>query len=49
MSVPKLRCTLLVDDDTTTNYLNRKLLERLDVTEQVVVALNGEDALQVLR
>ena len=22
MPVPKLRCTLLVDDDTTTNYLN---------------------------
>ena len=49
MPVPKLRCTLLVDDDTTTNYLNRKLLEKLDVTEQVLVALNGEEALQVLR
>ncbi|MBC8084434.1 MAG: response regulator [Hymenobacter sp.] len=49
MSVPKLRCTLLVDDDTTTNYLNRKLLEKLDVTEQVMVALNGEEALEVLK
>ena len=49
MPVPRLRCTLLVDDDETTNYLNRKLLEKLDVTEQVVVALNGEEALQVLR
>ncbi|MFD1874154.1 response regulator [Hymenobacter bucti] len=49
MSVPKLCCTLLVDDDETTNYLNRRLLEKLDVTEQVVVALNGEEALQVLR
>ena len=49
MSVPKLRCTLLVDDDATTNYLNRKLLEKLDVTDQVLVALNGEEALQVLR
>ncbi|WP_375436875.1 response regulator [uncultured Hymenobacter sp.] len=44
----KLRCTLLVDDDPTTNYLNRKLLEKLDVTDQVMVALNGQEALQVL-
>jgi CheY-like chemotaxis protein len=43
-----LHCTLLVDDDPTTNYLNRKLLEKLDVTEQVLVALNGQEALQVL-
>ena len=48
MSIPKLRCTLLVDDDPTTNYLNRKLLEKLEVTEQVLVAINGEEALQVL-
>ena len=46
--MPKLQCTLLVDDDPTTNYLNRKLLEKLDVTEQVMVALNGQEALQVL-
>lgn len=46
--MPKLRCTLLVDDDPTTNYLNRKLLEKLDVTEQVMVALNGQEALAVL-
>ncbi|MGY3091054.1 CheY-like chemotaxis protein [Hymenobacter sp. UYAg731] len=46
--MPKLHCTLLVDDDSTTNYLNRKLLEKLEVTEQVLVALNGQEALQVL-
>lgn len=44
----KLSCTLLVDDDPTTNYLNRKLLETLDVTERVLVALNGQEALRVL-
>lgn len=44
----KLRCTLLVDDDPTTNCLNRKLLEQLDVTDRVMVALNGQEALQVL-
>ena len=47
-SVRKLRCTLLVDNDPTTNYLNRKRLEKLAVTKQVSVAFNGEEALAVL-
>lgn len=45
----KLPCVLLVDDDPTTNFLNRKLLLRLSVTDQVLVALNGQEALDVLR
>ena len=44
----RLNCTLLVDDDPTTNFLNRKLLEKLAVTGQVLVALNGQEALDVL-
>ncbi|WP_310396744.1 response regulator [Hymenobacter sp.] len=44
----KLSCTLLVDDDPTTNYLNRRLLEKMGVTNQVLVALNGQEALQML-
>lgn len=44
----KLCCILLVDDDSTTNYLNRKLLEKLAITDRVVVALNGHEALTVL-
>ena len=43
-----IRCTLLVDDDPTTNYLNRKLLQRLAVTAQVREALNGQEALDLL-
>lgn len=43
--MPKLPCVLLVDDDPTTNFLNRKLLLRLGVTEEVRVALNGAAAL----
>lgn len=46
--MPKLKSILLVDDDPTTNYLNKKVLDRLGVTEQVLVALNGEEALQIL-
>ena len=43
--MPKLPCVLLVDDDPTTNFLNRKLLLRLGVTDEVRVALNGVEAL----
>mgnify|MGYP002781134931 CR=1 FL=1 len=44
----KLPCILLVDDDPITNFLNRKLLERLAVAEQILVAPNGREALDVL-
>lgn len=44
-----LPCVLLVDDDQTTNYLNRALLTRLGVSDQVLVAEDGEKALRDLR
>ncbi len=43
-----IRCTLLIDDDLTTNFLNRKLLERMAVSERVRVALNGREGLELL-
>jgi CheY-like chemotaxis protein len=39
---------LLVDDDPTTNYLNKLLLTRMGVAQQVLVAENGEQALRTL-
>ena len=44
----KLTCALLVDDDQTTNYLNQLLLKRLAVTDKLLVALNGQEALKQL-
>ncbi|MDO7876931.1 response regulator [Hymenobacter sp. ASUV-10] len=44
----KLSSVLLVDDDPTTNYLNRKLLERLAVTDVIEVAQDGQQALSLL-
>ena len=44
----KLTCALLIDDDQTTNYLNQLLLNRLNVTDKVLVALNGQEALDLL-
>ena len=44
----KLTSVLLVDDDATTNYLNQQLLQRLGVTDHVLIAENGEQALNLL-
>ncbi|MGI4874302.1 MAG: response regulator [Janthinobacterium lividum] len=41
-------CTLLVDDDDTTNFLNQALLRRLAVTDTILVAGNGQEALELL-
>jgi CheY-like chemotaxis protein len=46
--MPLLPCILLIDDDPTTNYLNRKLLTKMGVADQVLTALNGQEALAAL-
>jgi CheY-like chemotaxis protein len=46
--MPILTSVLLVDDDSTTNFLNKLLLTRLGVAQQVLVAENGEQALRQL-
>ena len=45
----KLRSVLLVDDDPTNNFLNQRLLRRLNVADQVVVAENGQEAMALLQ
>jgi CheY-like chemotaxis protein len=44
----KLSSIVLIDDDTTTNFLNELLLQRLEVAERVLVAENGAQALDLL-
>lgn len=39
---------LLVDDDQTTNFLNQSLLRRLAVTDHILVARDGQEALSLL-
>ena len=43
-----LSCILLVDDDDTTNFLNQALLRRVAVADTVLVALDGQQALDLL-
>ena len=47
--MPHLNTVLLVDDDATTNYLNKMLLTRLSVAGQLLVAENGREALATLQ
>ena len=42
-----ISCTLLVDDDDTTNYLNQTLLRRMAISDTVLVAGNGQEALDL--
>ncbi|MDB5233104.1 MAG: hypothetical protein JWR44_97 [Hymenobacter sp.] len=43
-----ISCTLLVDDDDTTNFLNQALLRRMAISDAVLVAGNGQEALDLL-
>lgn len=43
-----LSTVLLVDDDSTTNFLNKLLLNTMGVVRQVLVAENGEEGLRTL-
>ncbi|TGD77119.1 response regulator [Hymenobacter wooponensis] len=44
----KLSSILLIDDDKTTNFLNRLLLEGLQVADKILVAQNGQEALSII-
>lgn len=43
-----LNTILLIDDDETTNYLNHRLLARMNVASEIRVVTNGEEALDYL-
>ena len=45
----QLDTILLIDDDETTNYLNQRLLSRMNAAETIRVVTNGEEALDYLR
>ncbi|WP_324673919.1 response regulator [Hymenobacter sp. GOD-10R] len=44
----KLSSILLVDDDSTNNFLNELLLNKLGVAERILIAENGTQALSLL-
>ncbi|MEX2595095.1 MAG: response regulator [Anditalea sp.] len=44
----KLDRILLVDDDPTTNFLNELLINEMGITNELIIALNGQEALDEL-
>jgi CheY-like chemotaxis protein len=45
----KLSCILLIDDDLVTNFTNQLLLEDMNVTNKVLVAHNGKEAINLIK
>jgi CheY-like chemotaxis protein len=44
----KLKCVLLVDDDTAFNYLHRRTIKKFDLAETIQEVLNAREALDYL-
>jgi CheY-like chemotaxis protein len=45
----KINCILLVDDDQTTNFLHKLLIDELNITHELLIAQNGQEALEVIK
>ena len=45
----KLKGVLLIDDNETSNFLNQRLLNRMNIAEQIRVFTNGKQAIEYLQ
>lgn len=43
-----LKSIMLVDDDSTTNFLHEMLIQEMNITNELFIASNGKDALEKL-
>lgn len=48
MIMTKIKKILLVDDDDTSNFINKLVLKGMDISGEINVSTNGEDALNYL-
>lgn len=46
--IKRLGCIMLVDDDDSTNYLHKIIIEEMQITEQIFIARNGQEALDTI-
>ena len=44
----KLNCILLIDDDLATNFINKRIIQKADISEHIQVVLNGKEAIDYL-
>lgn len=49
MSDLKFNCVLLVDDDGVTNFINHRLIKKMNITGCIQSAVNGNEALKYLK
>lgn len=47
-TMKQLNTVLLIDDDETTNYLNHRLLSRMEIASEIRVVTDGEEAIKYL-
>jgi len=45
----KIKNILLVDDDDTSNFINKLVLRSMAIAGEIIVSTNGEDALDYLK
>lgn len=46
--MPKINSILLIDDDDTTNFLNKRLFQKMDIANELQVVRNGRDAIELI-
>jgi CheY-like chemotaxis protein len=44
----KLHKIMLIDDDAITNFLNELLIKEMEIADEMIIASNGQEALDVL-
>lgn len=44
-----LKSIILIDDDNTTNFLNKRIIEKLDVADKILIFKNGLEALNYFK
>ena len=45
----KLNCILLTDDNTADNFFHMRTIQKMNITENIEVALNGAQALEFIK
>jgi CheY-like chemotaxis protein len=45
----KINCVLLIDDDSTSNFLNESIIQDLNITQTTKVLTDAEEALDFLK
>jgi CheY-like chemotaxis protein len=47
--ISRIKTVLLIDDDTTINYLHNRLLEKNSFTDKVAISINGMEGLDMFK